>query len=290
MNPFLTQSLWLSIDETWILYFGHILTMAGVIITITVLKKMITPILDGIFLKNLQSPTSSLHKNDIISDFISLSCLPILLFLELSFWIAIPIILITSAVLPTTIEYHRRKKYYQKFDSVLADALMGLGSSLRAGLTIQQGLKIAIKTTDPVFSKQAQLVLQQYQLGRPIDECLNEMRNRVPTSACTIAVGALITGRQLGGPLPDILDRIVTTIRSRMKVQSKLAAMTAQGKTQGYIICGSPILVFLGIFFFAEKEFKILTETDVGHMILFLAISLWIIGTGLTWKLLQMEI
>ena len=87
-----------------------------------------------------------------------------------------------------------------------------------------------------------------------------------------------------------ILSRIADTVRDKIRVEGKLDSLTAQGKAQGFILCGAPFLVGAGMAFFDKEKFALLTDTLPGQMILAVAVLLWVVGVGITWKVMQLEV
>lgn len=224
------------------------------------------------------------------ASFIAPSCSFALILFGFNYWAALIIGVLIYLFLPRIMAWRAQEQYYADFDNALPDSLMGLSSSLKAGLTIQKALEVAVHSTAPVFSEAMNHCLKEYMLGVPIDDALEGVRARVKTPSVNMAFGALIIGRQLGGPLPDILSRISATVRERLRVEGRLQVLTAQGRAQGIILCGSPLLIGLGTAFFDPAKFALLTDTLPGQMLLGIAILLWLLGVYLTWKVMQLEV
>lgn len=206
-----------------------------------------------------------------------------------AFW-ALSVTICGLLILPRIFVSRVRKQFQESFDNNLPDSLMGIASSLRAGLTIQQAFTVSTKTASPEFALIARGIIQDYTLGMPIDDALARAQGKVKTSAMDISFGALRIGRKLGGPLPQILGRVSSAIRERIKVEGKLRALTAQGRAQGVVICGMPILCLVGMRFGMYDKYQILTATLPGQVILGLAFVMWSLGIFLTWRVMQLEV
>ncbi|NRA64551.1 MAG: type II secretion system F family protein [Pseudobacteriovorax sp.] len=193
-------------------------------------------------------------------------------------------------LLPWFLARKAKQDLYEAFDESMPDSLAGIASSLKAGLTIQKAMEVAVKSTPEVFAKEIDHSLKEYHLGVPIDDALNNIRLRIPTTSSNMAFGAIVIGRKLGGPLPQILARVAETIRKRLEVEGKLKALTAQGRAQGAIICSAPVLVFFGLAFMSKDKFQILTDTPAGQILLSFCIILWLVGMAVTWRVMQLEV
>ena len=184
----------------------------------------------------------------------------------------------------------RASKYREAYDLSLQEGLNTIASSLKAGLTLKDSLAVAAENCPAPFSTEAQVVLKQYHFGVPLEEALDELRRRVKTSNNNLAIGALIVGNQLGGNLPSILLRISHTIRERNRVEGKLQALTAQGRTQAFLLCGAPPVVGLGMYFWDPRKMELLTQTTEGQVLLGLAIVLELVGIFVTRRILDLDI
>ena len=82
----------------------------------------------------------------------------------------------------------------------------------------------------------------------PMDETLDNMSERVPSEDLDLVITAVKIQRQIGGNLSEILDRIVHTIRERIRIKGEISTMTAQGKLQGIILTLLPPGLTVGIY------------------------------------------
>lgn len=210
--------------------------------------------------------------------------------LKLPFILVLLVFFGLSMVIPKVIEIRAKKIMLNTFDDSLVDGLTSLASSLRAGLTIQSALQVATKSTAPAFASQVEKVLVDYKLGIHIDEALNKVRERIPTQSCNMAFGALIIGKQLGGPLPDILSRIAAAIRERQRVEGRLKALTAQGRGQGALICSLPVLVAVGTAWLTPRRMDLMMDTLPGQVMIVVMMICEFLGIFLAWKVLQLDI
>ena len=211
-------------------------------------------------------------------------------FLDMSIFLCTIIFSVLLLIIPAYLIKKSKEKLFKAFDKALVDGLLSLSSSLKAGLTIQGGLEVATKSTEPIFAEQAERVLRDYQLGVRIDEALERVRLRIPTDNCNMAFGALIIGRQIGGPLPLILSRISDTIRERDRVEGRLNALTAQGKGQAKLIFSLPILIGLWTAYAFPERWTLMTTNIVGEILLYICVILWVIGLFVTIKMLKLDI
>ena len=192
--------------------------------------------------------------------------------------------------MPKLVASQRHEKYIKAFDNALIESLTTVGYSLKSGLTLKGGLEVAVKNCPDIFAQQVTICLKEYHFGTPIERALDNLRKRVGTQSANISFGALIIGTQLGGNIPDILKRIVSTIRDRQRVEGKLKSLTAQGRTQALLLCSAPPVIGILMYFWDPQKMALLTNTFNGQILLGLAIVLEVVGILATQKILKLEI
>ncbi len=197
---------------------------------------------------------------------------------------------ISAYAVPKFLENRRRQKYVESFDQSLVEALTGVASSLKAGLTILGSLEVSVNNSPAVFSKQISLAIKEHRFGKPLEEALDGVRKRIGTPHANIAFGALIIGNQIGGNLPEILNKIVQTIRERERVAGKLDSLTAQGRTQSVLLCSAPPVIGVLMYLWDPEKIALFTDTFAGQILLTLAISLELIGIYATKKTMELDI
>ena len=122
-------------------------------------------------------------------------------------------------------------------DDQLVDALLLMANALKAGLSLQQALELVVREMKPPISDEFGRLVKEIHLGRLTDDALRRFAERVPLEDVRLAVDSILTLRETGGNLSETFQVIAHTIVERKKVQGKIKAMTAQGMSQGILIC-----------------------------------------------------
>lgn len=193
-------------------------------------------------------------------------------------------------VVPRLFVIWRRRQRLAAIDEQLVDTLRLMSNGLKAGLSLQQALELAVRETKPPIADELTRVVKEIHLGRLMDDALQRFAERVPLEDVRIVVDSILTLRETGGNLSETFDVVATTIVERKKVSGKIAAMTAQGMTQGFIMCLMPIgmLVLFGLI---DPNYTApLFETVLGWLILALVAFLDLMGLWLMLKLVQVDV
>jgi tight adherence protein B len=161
-----------------------------------------------------------------------------------SFLMLIPTVLVL-AMIPRMLYAWLRKKRLRKFEEQLPDALLMLSGGLRAGVGLSSAIQQLVAEATAPLSQEFGLLLREQRLGVTLEQSLNNLNRRVPTQTTTLMVSAMRIAAETGGGLAETLERTSHTIRSRLQMEGKIDALTAQGKLQAWVVGALPIVLML---------------------------------------------
>lgn len=201
------------------------------------------------------------------------------------FWPKIIIGLLTGGVftllgwtIPKFIFKYLYEKRCDEFINQMVDATTILANGVRAGLSVTQAMDRVAKNLKNPIAQEFRLVLSQNQLGRPIEDCLNELGERIPRQDLQMFVTAVNILKETGGNMAETFQTINYTIRERQKIEKKIEALTAQGVMQGFIISCVPFALLI-MFYVADPQYiGPMFTTAAGWA--FLALMLALVGAG----------
>ena len=158
--------------------------------------------------------------------------------------------------LPTKLVQILKERRRLKFNLQLVDALGSMSNALRAGFSINQAFETVVQAGEKPISQEFDVMLQQMRVGMNFFDALQSLDQRVGSDDLTLVVTAIDIARRTGGNLTEIFDKISLTIRERMRIERRVRTLTAQGKLQGRIVAGMPILLG-GVMFFLKPDMMI---------------------------------
>ncbi len=137
---------------------------------------------------------------------------------------------------------NRRKNGRLKaFNSRLADTIVLIANSLRAGSSFLQSIEMVVRESQPPISTEFNRVVREVNLGLPFDQALTNLTRRVRSDDLELMTTAINIQHQVGGNLAEILDSIAFTIRERVRIKGEIRTLTAQGRMSGYVVGFLPI-------------------------------------------------
>jgi tight adherence protein B len=127
------------------------------------------------------------------------------------------------------------------FDRQLPDVLATIASTLRAGHGLRSALRAIADDSAPPASEEFARVLGEERLGRPLDEALAAMCERIGSEDMEYVATAVNVQSQTGGSLAGLFDTLAETVRERQRHARKLKALTGLGRMSAIVLVGLPI-------------------------------------------------
>jgi tight adherence protein B len=158
----------------------------------------------------------------------------------------------------------KQKMRLEKFNTELPDMITTIVGSLRAGFSFPQALQTVVEESEGPMEEELKVILKEMQYGTSLEDALNILKERMPSDDLDLMIQAIIIQRQVGGNLATVLDKIVQTIRDRIKIKRQLVTLTAQGRMSGIVIGLLPVFVGLFIYLIEPEYISLLFQHPVG--------------------------
>ncbi|MBP7845455.1 MAG: type II secretion system F family protein [Proteobacteria bacterium] len=176
------------------------------------------------------------------------------------------------------------------FTTQLLDALILMTNALKSGLNVSQALQIVVDEMPTPISQEFNLVLSENKVGVTLEKAFDNLAKRIPTEDVNMFVTSVNILRETGGNLAETFDTIANTIRERFKLQSKIAAMTAQGMTSAVIMLCMPWGIGGLMYFIDPVMSRPLFTTIPGFLILGVILILEVIGYFVIIKIVNFRV
>jgi len=141
----------------------------------------------------------------------------------------------------------------QKFDAQLTEALNGLANSLKAGMSLPQAVEQVARSSPAPMSEEFNTVMREYELGKPIEQAFEDLGGRVDSRNFALAVAAFRVGKERGGNLSVVFEKIANSIREIYRIEEHVRTVTTQGRSSARFMTTMPA-VFLVLLYFMDSE------------------------------------
>jgi tight adherence protein B len=203
----------------------------------------------------------------------------------LGMWIGadMPVIGLTLAVLLVCLPWYVVRRMAEKrklqIEDQLADAMVSLSSAIKAGLSLAQALEILAQQTPRPICQEFQQIHGEYQLGRPLERCLAEARERLRSENFALFAAAMEASRESGGRLNETVDRIAHSVRELQRLERKIIAETAQARSSALYMAMAPVAILAMYYFLLDPvNTERLFTTVLGQIMLSIAVVLNVVA------------
>lgn len=150
---------------------------------------------------------------------------------------------VLAFVAPRFVVRYIARRRLRQFEQQLPDALMMITGALRAGASLPIALDSVASEGKPPISQEFALLLRELRLGVDFAVALEAMEKRVPLADLALVTSGMALSREVGANLAETLESIAKTIRAKLQMEGKIRSLTAQGKMQGIVMAGLPVLL-----------------------------------------------
>lgn len=182
-----------------------------------------------------------------------------------------------------------RARRLQQFEEQFPEAIELIARSLRAGHAFATGLKIAADEMPAPTGPAFKLLFERQNFGAELNEALRQFAASVPLLDARFFVTAVLTQRETGGNLSEVLDRLASVMRERFKVKREVRVRSAHGRLTAYVLAGLPPTLAALMMLLNPDQMRLMFTDPLGLRMLAGAVVLQVIGTVVVRRLVNIE-
>lgn len=165
-----------------------------------------------------------------------------------------------------------------KFNAQITDGLMILSSCLKGGLSLLQSIEALVEELPRPLSQEFGLILRENKMGITLEESFENLNRRMPSEELNLLTTAILVARETGGDITQLFDRLVGTIRVKIRLNDSVKTLSLQGKIQGMVMSFLPIAFAMLVISFQPNYFDIMMSSATGRALLVYAVISEVLG------------
>jgi tight adherence protein B len=193
------------------------------------------------------------------------------------------------AFLPYFFVRFKANKRIRTFEEQFPEAIDLIGRALRAGHAFTTGLAIVAEEAPQPVAGEFRLLYDQQNFGMPLGDALKAFAERIPLLDARFFVTAVLTQRESGGNLSEILANLASVMRERFKVKRQVRVISAHGRITGWVLSGLPPSLALAFLITSPNHIMTLVNDPMGIQMILGALFLQIVGTLIIRRLVNIE-
>ena len=197
---------------------------------------------------------------------------------------------VLGALVPTILLRTALSRRSDKMREQLPDVLTIMASSLRAGHSFLQALDTTAREIQAPANVEFQRLVAEIRLGRPAEDALEALADRVGSPDFRWAVLAVNIQREVGGNLAEILDNVSDTLRERATMRRQVRVLTAEGRLSAWVLAILPFAIALYMFAVNPKYISLLFTKQIGLVMLGVGGVLMVLGILWMRKIVDIDV
>ena len=196
---------------------------------------------------------------------------------------------IAVAAVPFLAVRFAERRRVQQFEDQFPQAIDLIASSLRAGHALTTGVSMVADEVQDPLGAEFRLLFDHQNYGMPLPDALKAFSRRVPLLDARFFITAVLTQREAGGNLAEVLDNLSSLIRERSKVKRQVRVASAHGRITGWILSAMPLVLAAAMTMIAPEHMRAFVADPLGVRMIIAALVLQVIGTVAIRRIVNVE-
>jgi len=196
---------------------------------------------------------------------------------------------IAAGFLPVMFVKQAAARRLAVFEEQFPEAIDLIARALRAGHALPTALQMVSDEIPQPVGGEFRLLFDQQNFGMSLPDALRAFGQRIPLVDARFFVTAVLTQRETGGNLSEVLDKLSSVIRDRFKVKRQVRAVSAHGRITGWVLGALPPVVAGVLFIISPDHMRLLIDDPLGVQMVLMGLILQVIGIIAIRRILRVE-
>jgi tight adherence protein B len=196
---------------------------------------------------------------------------------------------IVAAPAPIMVLRSLRTRRLLKFEEQFPETIDLIARALRAGHAFTTGLSMVADEAPEPIGGEFRLLYEQQNFGMPLPDAMRGFATRIPILDAQFFATAVLTQRESGGNLAEVLDNLGSVIRERFRVKRQVRVISAHGRLTGWILALLPPGLACAFLLSSRTHIQTLINDPLGVRMIIAAVALQLLGSYIISKIVKIE-
>jgi tight adherence protein B len=199
------------------------------------------------------------------------------------------LLFVVGVVTPVFVVRALAARRTRAFEQQLPDVLTTIAGSLKVGHGLKAALQTVAQEGTPPVSTELRRVLAEERLGRPLEDALVSMCERLASEDLLYVATAVDVHAQVGGSVAGVFQTVSETVRQRQQHRRRVRALTSMGRATAKVLAIMP-LVFVAIISLVNPGYiGPFVHSSIGHVLLVYSVVSVTLGFIILNRLVNVE-
>ena len=196
---------------------------------------------------------------------------------------------VAAAALPFMLVRYKAAKRLRQFEQQFPEAIDLISRALRAGHALTTGLSMVADEIPAPVGTEFRRLYERQNFGLPLPEAMRAMALRIPLVDVRFFVAAVLTQRESGGNLAEVLDNLSAIIRERFVLKRHVRVVSAHGRITGWVLSGLPLALGGMLTLVAPAHMSVMITDPLGRRMMMAAFGLQVAGALIIRRIVDVE-
>ena len=200
---------------------------------------------------------------------------------------------LTASILYVYFDWYIKNKkaaeYAALVDKQVIEALTVVKNAVQSGQSLAQAVATAADELKDPIKSEFEKMSERLALGANFDGILMEASANAVSKEFKLMIDTIRISKDSGASLAGIFDRIIAATSQRIAIQSKVKALTAQGRMSGNVVSVIPFVVIAMMYAIEPEMIGSLFTTLAGNILLLIVVIMVLTGSFVIRKLTEIE-
>ncbi len=200
---------------------------------------------------------------------------------------------LTASILYVYFDWYIKNKkaaeYAALVDKQVIEALTVVKNAVQSGQSLAQAVATAADELKDPIKSEFEKMSERLALGANFDGILMEASANAVSKEFKLMIDTIRISKDSGASLAGIFDRIIAATSQRTAIQSKVKALTAQGRMSGNVVSVIPFVVIAMMYAIEPEMIGSLFTTLAGNILLLIVVIMVLTGSFVIRKLTEIE-
>jgi len=183
-----------------------------------------------------------------------------------------------AGCLPYGFVRYAANRRVRRFEDQFPQSMDLIASALRAGHAFTTAISMVADEVQDPTGAEFRLMYDQQNFGMALPDALKAFAHRVPLLDARFFSTAVLTQRETGGNLAEVLDNLAALIRERTRVRRQVRVASAHGRITGWVLSVMPPALAGLMVVIAPQHMKAFIDDPMGVRMIIFAVVLQVIG------------
>ncbi|MEV0663666.1 type II secretion system F family protein [Actinomadura luteofluorescens] len=172
----------------------------------------------------------------------------------------------------------REDRRREEFIAQLPELARVLSNASSAGLVLRTAIEMAAEELEDPARSELRITSAALRIGKPIDETLHELGERLPSRELAVLVSTLLVAARSGGSLVTALQGIATTLDERKETRREIRTILGEAVVSNWAVGVLGIGALLLINLIQPGVLREMAGSTVGQAMLGVSLTLFVTG------------